>query len=174
MKSATLALFIGAAAAYYTPEYVELSSSSSSDDEANVLLGGDSFIPGDAGMIGANAYERVVTPRFAADTDDIFMRSMIENYAIEHKTPKTDTDAGGAPTGSFWMTKSAAYAAAQEVLSTHKGLKGAALSGYLDNYFNKAWGHFDVNQVGEIEVVKMSTFIRFLASDQYFQFIQPK
>ena len=149
------------------------SSSSSSDDESNVQLGGDFFVPQDSGMIGAKAYERVVTPRFASDDDDIFMRSMITSYAVEEKTPKTATDAGGAPTGKFWMTKSGAYAAAQEVLATHKGLKGDKLQKYLDTYFAKAWGHFDVNQVGKIEVIKMPMFIRFLASDQYFQFIQP-
>ena len=181
MKSASLALFLGAVTAHYTPEYVQMSSSSSSsDDEANVQLGGDYFVPGDSGAIGAVAYERVITPRFSSDSDDIFMRSMIENYANEAKTPKvtaadgTVTDAGGEPTGSFWMTKSAAMSAAREVLATHKGLTGGALSTYIDTYFNKAWGHFDVNQVGEIEVIKMPMFIRFLASDQYFQFIQPK
>ena len=151
------------------------SSSSSSDDETNVQLAGDYFVPGDSGTIGASAYKRVTTPRFAADTDDIFMRSMIENYAVEAKTPKTDTDAGGAPTGKFWMTKTGAFAAAQEVLATHKGLTGGKLDKYLSTYFDKAWGHFDVNQVGKIEVIKMPQFIRFLASDQYFQFMyQPR
>lgn len=149
------------------------SSSSSSDDESNVQLGGDFFIPNDSGTLGATAYARVIPARFASDDDDIFMRSMIANYAVEAKTPKTATDAGGAPTGKFWMTKTGAYAAAQEVLSTHKKLAGADLQKYLDTYFNKAWGHFDVNQVGKIEVIKMPMFIRFLASDQYFQFIQP-
>ena len=101
------------------------------------------------------------------------MRSMIANFAVEDKTPKTATDDGGAPNGHFWMTKNGAYAAAQEVLSTHKNITGDKLSLYLDTYFTKAWGHFDVNQVGKIEVGKMPMFIRFLASDQYFQFIQP-
>ena len=163
----TIALFLGVAAAFS-------SSSSGSDDDMNLQIGGDYFVPGDSGTIGASAYERITTPRFAADTDDIFMRSMIENYALEAKTPKTDTSDGGEPTGAFWMSKSAAYAAAQEVLATHKGLTGAKLSAYLNTYFDKAWGHFDVNQTGEIEVIKMPSFIRFLASDQYFQFMYPK
>ena len=181
MKYSVLALFLGVASAYYRPAYdanvavssSSSSSSSSSDDESNVQLAGDFFVPGDSGMIGAKAYERVIPARFAGDDDDIFMRSMIKSYAVEEKTPKTATDPGGAPTGKFWMTKSGAYAAAQEVLATHKGLKGNKLQKYLDTYFNKAWGHFDVNQVGRIEVIKMPMFIRFLASDQYFQFIQP-
>jgi hypothetical protein len=175
MKYTTLALFLGVATAYNRPTYesnVEVSTSSS-DDESNVQLGGDFFIPNDSGTLGAATYSRVTPARFASDDDDIFMRSMIENYAVEAKTPKTDTDAGGAPTGKFWMTKTGAYAAAQEVLSTHKKLTGGKLDKYLDTYFNKAWGHFDVNQVGKIEVGKMHMFIRFLASDQYFQFMQP-
>jgi len=61
---------------------------------------------------------------------------------------------------------SAALAAAKEVLNTHKGLSGDALTAYLDTYFAKAWAHFDVNQGGDIEVIKMPQFMRFLCSDQ--------
>ena len=119
-------------------------------------------------------YERVTTPRFSADTDDIFMRSMIEQYALEEKT-KVEEDkvtglkTGGEPTGKFWMNQSAARAAALEVLGTHKGLSGDLLSNYMDTYFTKAWGHFDVNQTGFIEVIKMPQMMRFLCSDQYMQ-----
>ena len=41
------------------------------------------------------------------------------------------------------------------------------LDDYVTTYFNKAWGHFDVNQTGFIEVIKMPQFMRFLCSDQY-------
>ena len=116
-------------------------------------------------------YERVITPHFSADTDDIFMRSMLKKYAQEERTD-TDilddgTKIGGEPIGKFWMSQSTTLAAAKEVLNTHKGLAGDALSAYLDTYFKKAWDHFDVNQVGQIEVIKMPQFMRFLASDQY-------
>ena len=121
-------------------------------------------------------YERVTTARFSADTDDIFMRSMIENYALEEKTKEDKATGykGGEPTGKFWMDELAAKAAASEVLCTHKAICGGDLTAYLGTYFQKAWGHFDVNRTGYIEVIKMPQFIRFLASDQYFQFIQPK
>ena len=116
-------------------------------------------------------YERVITPHFSADDDDIFMRSMIKKYAVEERT---DTDVlddgqkvGGEPTGKFWMTQSTTLSAAKEVLATHKGLSGDTLSAYLDTYFQKAWDHFDVNAKGEVEVIKMPQFMRFLASDQY-------
>jgi hypothetical protein len=119
------------------------------------------FHAGATGMLGEKEYTRVVPARFASDNDDIFMRSMILNFALELKTKE------GLPTGQFFMNPSTARAAAEEVLSTHKELKGAALETYLKTYFDKAWGHFDVNRTGVIEVIKMPMFMRFLASDQY-------
>ena len=65
------------------------------------------------------------------------------------------TETGGEPTGKFWMDKGTSSAAAREVLGTHKGLSGGALDTYMDTYFDKAWRHFDVNQSGAIEVIKL-------------------
>ena len=110
----------------------------------------------------ATYYERVTTPRFSADTDDIFMRSMIENYALEEKTKEDKL-----PSGKFWMNEQTTRAAAREVLNTHKGLAGEKLNKYMDTYFAKAWGHFDVNRSGMVEVIKMPQLMRFLCSDQY-------
>ena len=137
----------------------EIAYEESDDEESNVQL--DDYHPGQSGTLGAAEYERVVTPRFAADSDDIFMRSMISNYAMEEKTDD------GVPSGRFWMNESITRAAAREVLETHKGLTGDKLNQYLETYFAKAWGHFDVNRTGLIEVIKMPQFMRFLASDQY-------
>ena len=117
----------------------------------------------------ATYYERVTTPRFSADTDDIFMRSMIEQYALEERTKVVEhadgLKTGGEPSGKFWMNQASALAAAKEVLATHKGLSGKMLEDYVTTYFAKAWGHFDVNRVGNVEVSKMPQFMRFLASD---------
>ena len=116
-------------------------------------------------------YERVLPERFVGDAAqedvvpvDKFTQNLIENYATEGQQDKED---GGAPTGVFFLTKSQAKSAARETLATNKGLKGEALTKYLDTYFDKAWGHFDVNQVGSIASLRMAEFIRFLASDQY-------
>ena len=99
------------------------------------------------------------------------MRSMIENYALEERTKVNEADdgtkTGGEPSGKFWMNQASALAAAKEVLGTHKGLSGKLLDDYITTYFGKAWGHFDVNQTGFIEVIKMPQFMRFLCSDQY-------
>ena len=39
--------------------------------------------PGQSGKLGGGAYDRVTPARFSADSDDIFMRSVIQNYAQE-------------------------------------------------------------------------------------------
>merc|ERR1719472_400121 len=114
----------------------------------------------------ATYYERVTPARFSADSDDIFMRSMNQQYALEAKGAK-DAPNEGEPTGHFWMNEATTRAAASEVLATHKGLSGAALASYLDTYFPRTWAHFDVNRGGFVEVIKMPMLMRFLASDQY-------
>ena len=112
-------------------------------------------------MLGGGTYERVTPARFAADNDDIFMRSVIQNYAQEGSWKD------GEPTGVFTLTESSARALAQEVIGTHKGITGDAAAKYFDTYWAKAWGHFDVNRTGFVEVIKMPMLMRFLASDQY-------
>merc|ERR1712083_371097 len=129
------------------------------DDDDNLQI--DDYHPGQSGTMGAASYARVVPARFSGDSDDIFMRSMISNYAIEA------ANKDGSPTGNFYMTPATTRAAASEVLCTHKGLCGAALKKYLATYFDKAWGHFDVNKSGSIEVIRTPQLMRFLASDQY-------
>merc|ERR1712071_321061 len=111
-------------------------------------------------MLGDGGYKRVTTPRYSADTDDIFMRSMIEQYALEGKNKD------GSPNGQFWMDEANTRSAATEVLNTHKALKGAELDKYLKTYFPRSWAHFDVNRTGKVEVSKMPQFMRFIASDQ--------
>merc|ERR1711934_314301 len=133
------------------------------DESAAVQI--NDWHPGLSGQLGAGAYERVTPARFSADSDDIFMRSMIENYAIDKNCAGKKEDP--VPCGNFQMNKVTMRAAASEVLCTHKGLCGDKLNSYLATYFDKAWGHFDVNQVGEVEVGKSPQFMRFLASDQY-------
>ena len=115
-------------------------------------------------------YERVLTPQFSTSSDDIFMRSMIQKYAVEEREDSfilaDGKKVGGEPTGNFWMTQSTAMKAAKEVLKTHKGLSGETLDAYLDTYFQRAWDHYDPIGAGQIEVIKMPQFMRLLASDQ--------
>merc|ERR1719453_1888031 len=86
------------------------------DEESNVQL--NDWAAGPSGTLGAGEYARVTPARFSADSDDIFMRSMINNYATElNDAPK---DAPPHPSGHFILTESEAKAAAQEVLSPIK------------------------------------------------------
>ena len=143
------------------------SSDSDSDDEENIQVGGPFYQPWESGQF-KDSYARANPAQFTTGTDDLFMRSMIANYALEAKA----CDADGAnckPTGDFWMDKAGTKAAAKEVLGTHLALKGDALTTYIATYFDKAWGHFDVNKSGTVEVMKMPQFMRFLASDQRMQ-----
>jgi len=126
---------------------------------------GDVFYPFEKGMLGGAAYERVIPAHFGGDGDDLFMRSVLKNYALELKTDDDDKK----PTGKFILDEVQAKAVASEVLATHKGLSGNKLKEYLDTYWAKSWGHFDVNKSGSIEAIKAPQLMRFLASDQYFQ-----
>jgi len=158
------------------------SSDSESDDENNAQIAADKVIEKnptynawESIKDGAadGKYERIITPNFSSDSDDIFMRSMITKYAHEKRTPIEELDdgtkIGGEPTGTFMMGKKDMQYAAKEVLGTHKGLKGAAAAEYMDTYFDKAWSNFDVNGDGAIEVIKSPMFMRFLCSDQGMQ-----
>ena len=169
MKFTVLAALIGATQAitlWTTTGEIAYMTSDDEDDSMNIQL--SDWHPGQHETMGAAAYERVTPARFAADSDDIFMRSMIQNYAIEKGTEvKEGSDESSVPTGKFVMNEATMRAAASEVLCTHKGLCGNNLQSYLDTYFGKSWGHFDVNRTGEIEVGKSPQFMRFLASDQY-------
>ena len=117
--------------------------------------------PGMAYPESHNEGKRLIPDRFSADSDDLFMRSMLKTYSIEV------TDKEGLPTGVFIMDKAAARAAATEILGTHKGMDANAISAYLNTYYDKAWGHFDVNQTGSIAVYRSAELMRFLCSDQY-------
>jgi len=145
-------------------------SSSDSEDDQNVMVRGDPIPAWKQVGDGEEGYHRVVPSHFTADSDDLFMRSMLTKYALEATTCEDeDKKENCKPNGTFLMGEAQTRRAAAEVLATHKGLTGDALKTYLDTYFAKAWSHFDVNRTGLVEVIKMPQFMRFLASDQRMQ-----
>ena len=146
--------------------HIELDSDSGSSDDESEEETNVQFLPGDEGKSG---YERKIPDRFSADSDDLFMRSMLSAYATEEETEEDKKTGykGGEPTGTFTMTEAQSKAAATEVIGTHKGLTGAAADAYLATYWAKAWGHFDVNRTGKISVARTPELMRFLCSDQY-------
>ena len=126
-----------------------------------VTIRGDFFEARDNGTGPLDKkYERVLPVQFADASDDLFMRSMIMNYAREGKNED------GSPNGVFTMTEAQTRSAAAEVLGTHKKMSGAEVKEYLNTYFPRTWAHFDVNKQGFVGVEVMPQFMRFLASDQ--------
>ena len=123
----------------------ESSSSDSDDDEEDLMLAGkpDRFMN--------------------ADSDDLFMRSVLDNYSIEGKNKDK------SPNGVFTVNEVNGRALAKEVLGTHKSLVGAPFEAYMDSFWTKAWGHFDVNKTGSIPILYAPQLMRFLLSDQYVQ-----
>merc|ERR1711934_354662 len=123
---------------------------------------GDYFFARDIGTGSVDAkYLRVPPVRFAADSDDLFMRSMIMSYAAEEKTKD------GVPNGNFFLNEASARRACTEVVGTH--LKGVDAKAYIDTYFERTWKHFDVNGAGFVGVEVMPQMARFILSDQYAQ-----
>ena len=126
-----------------------------------VTIRGDFFEARDNGTGPLDKkYERVLPVQFADASDDLFMRSMIMNYAREGKNED------GSPNGVFTMTEAQTRGAAAEVLGTHKKMDAGATKEYLNTYFPRTWAHFDVNKAGFVGVEVMPQFVRFLASDQ--------
>ena len=89
------------------------------------------------------------------------MKSMHEQYALEGKNKD------GTPSGVFWMNKATASAAATEVLTNNLKWDAAKVNEQLNTYFEKAWAHFDVNQIGRIKAVEMGRFITFLSGTPF-------
>ena len=129
------------------------SDSSDSDEE-----------PGELIQLQTGAYKGGPPARFMDGAgDDLFMRSVLKNYSTEQE----DDSKPPQKTGVFLTSELEGRALAAEVLATHKGLKGKAFNDYMDKYWAKAWGHFDVNRTGKIPVLYTPSLMRFLMSDQY-------
>ena len=162
-----------AAVAAYTNQEKLFDAVQSQEEYGLVAIPGPAFEPWMSTLpeeAEPGQYVRAIKPNFSGDADDIFMRSVLTTYAQEgaecDEDPETLAPVNCKPTGVFTLNKSSARALATEVLGTHAGLTGDAAKSYLDTYFDKAWGHFDVNQTGSIEATKSGALSRFLLSDQ--------
>ena len=83
----------------------ESSSDSESDQEHEDVAIGDVFHPFEKGSLGKK-YERVI-PKYIEDGDDLFMKSVMKNYALEGKDDDTEK-----PTGVFTLDETQAKALA--------------------------------------------------------------
>lgn len=89
---------------------------------------------------GHEYYERVVPGTWdSTDKDDLLMRSVILNYALEGRGDD------GKPNGKFFLDQNALYKVGEEVVRTHIGYTGSKNKAYLDQYVPNIFKHFDVN-----------------------------
>ena len=108
----------------------------------------------------APKYDRVIPEHFQNQhLDDMFMNSMLSNYAKEGKNED------GTPNGKFYLDRAAGERASREVITTHMGLTGKALDDYMLANFSDTWAFYDVNKENLIEADRMSTFFRYLTKN---------
>lgn len=100
-------------------------------------------------------YSRVIPENFSADKDDLLMRSIISNYAIEGRLKD-----GSGPTGEFYLTRSAAEEVSRAVVQQHFGWTGEKNNNFVKTQLEKLWPHIDVLNEGFIDVEKASPLMR--------------
>ena len=112
-------------------------------------------------MEGEKAYKRVIPEHFTGDTpaDDLFMRSVIKEAALEGKNKD------GSPNGKFYMDKKAAGDIGMRVLEDNLKMQPDVASDHMNNYFEKAWKHYEIMGTGKIEAGLMPSFVRFLGGN---------
>ena len=144
------------------------SSSTSDDDASNLQLMDEDidhsteyFAAGDQGMTPNGVeYIRTIPDQFNEDSDNKFMVKVLNDYALEQKTAK------GEPSGVFKMDKAQCMALAKDVIGKVKGFQGKELDGFINQYFQRTFEHFDVNNTGLLDTLDMTAFMKYLASDQ--------
>ena len=105
-------------------------------------------------------YIRTFPAQFDEDTENKFMRKVIDEYALEKKNSK------GEPSGVFVMDKKSTKALGQDVIKAVKKLDDKQIGSYMNQYFSRTWEHFDVNETGKLEALDMTAFCKYLISDQ--------
>ena len=116
---------------------------------------------GDQGMTpNGIEYVRQFPEMFNEETEEKFMRTVIDQYALEKKNDK------GQPSGKFYMNEKLSKELAQEVVRRAKKLEGKELEEYTKQYFTRTWKHFDVNDTGMLDAMDMTAFCKYFASDQ--------
>ena len=125
--------------------------------------GNEYYSAGDQGMTPNGVeYVRTMPEQFNEDSDNKFMRKIIDEYALEQKTDK------GQPSGIFKMDKKQTLNASKWLIAKVKKLEGKdkELDNYMKQYFQRTWEHFDVNEEGVLDALDMPAFMKYIASDQ--------
>ena len=107
------------------------------------------------GIAWRDPYTRVIPEHLTGELRDTFTEHMVKDYALEGKDEDT-----GKPNGKFTVTKEQTRKAAEEVLATHLGLKGADAEEHLTKYFDTVWNHFDVLKKGVLDPQELNHLMR--------------
>ena len=103
-------------------------------------------------------YTRVVPDHFSGAADDQLMNSLISRYSLEGNT-------GGKPNGQFYLTKEAAKAVSQEVVTTHLGFTGKKRDDFLNQKFERLWKEYDNIDEGFLDVSRVPMLLRTLVGE---------
>lgn len=102
---------------------------------------------------GSDYYSRKTPEHFSAPSDDLLMRSLIQNYAVEGR-------GANGPTGKFYLDKNGAAAAAEEITRTHLGYKGQKKQDFIEKNLARCWKHFDVLNKGYLVIEEAPQFFK--------------
>ena len=105
-------------------------------------------------------YNRVIPANFSADKDDLLMRSIISNYAIEGRLKD-----GSGPNGEFYLTRAAGEDVAAAIVEQHFGFTGEKNTNFVKSRMDKLWPYYDVLSEGFLDVEKASPLLRDLVDD---------
>ena len=73
---------------------------------------------------GSVYYKKKLPKHFSHANDDLLVRSLISNYAVEGRV-------NGKPNGQFYLTKNAVADVSYEIVNTHLGFKGKKLDKFV-------------------------------------------
>ena len=105
-------------------------------------------------------YVRKFPEQYDEETQEKFMRRVLNEYALEKKDEK------GEPSGTFFMDMKNAKLLVKDLIKKVKGFDDAKTNTYVQQYFQRTWEHFDVNNDGLLDANDMTAFCKYFASDQ--------
>lgn len=98
-------------------------------------------------------YERNIPSNFASGSDDLLMRNLITNYALEGKSD-------GSPNQHFYLTKDAIQTESKNVVREHFGWDDKKTADYVQKQLTKLYPYYDVLNEGFLDVQRVPVLLR--------------
>ena len=103
-------------------------------------------------------YTRKIPEHFSANSDDLLMRNLIKNYALEGKTD-------GKPNGHFYLTKDAIQEESRNIIRDHYGFDAAKTDSYVQERLSTVYPYFDVLNEGFLDVSRVPPLLKMVMDD---------